>query len=257
MYFDGFLCASLSSEIERRLKFSSSFKDPAQYRFVESIDGRNWGVDDADKHVSEEFKSFRKKERDKGKKWVNEAAVACALTHRDKLLKEAAERECFLCEDDVVIDSSFIKHWQCKVIRSKLSDLNGLVLGCYSSHNSIEVSQEPSLTFGKFGVYEVLDCKIYSGACYFLPPHLAESVFLLQAPIKYTADQWNDISKEIGFPVYVIYPAPASFVAFSSNIGYGNFRVSSNSLYWRLIRKINRKVNSNHSMNKVVFKSDG
>ncbi len=167
MYFDGFLCASLSSEIERRLKFSSSFKDPAQYRFVESVDGRSWTVEDADKHVSEEFKLLRNKERERGRKWVNEAAVACTITHRDKLLKEAAERECFLCEDDVVIDSSFIKHWQCKMIRSQLSELNGLVLGCYSSHDSIAVSAEPALTFGKFGVYEFLGSKVYSAACYF------------------------------------------------------------------------------------------
>ncbi|MCE9664017.1 hypothetical protein LY622_11225 [Halomonas sp. M5N1S17] len=257
MYFDGFLCASLSSEIERRLMFSSSFKDPAQYRFVESVDGRDWTVEDADKHVSEEFKLLRKKERDRGKSWVNEAAVACAITHRDKLLKEAAERECFLCEDDIVLDGSFISYWQCEMIRSRLSELNGLVLGCYSSHNIIAVREKPLLTFGKFGVYEVLGCKVYSGACYFLPPPLAESVIFLQAPVKYTADQWDAISKSIGFPIFLIHPAPASFVAFSSNIGYGNFSVSSNSLFWRSIRKINRKVNSNHFMNKVTFKSDG
>lgn len=256
MYFDGFLCASLSSEIERRLKFSSSFKDPAQFRFLESVDGRNWTVEDADKHVSEEFKLLREKEREKGRKWVNEAAVACTVTHRDKLLREAAERECFLCEDDVVIDSSFIKHWQSETIRSKLSDLNGLVLGCYSSHQNIEVSSKPLLTFGKYGVYEVLSRKIYSAACYFLPPSLAESVILHQTPVKCISDQWDDIRQHIGFPIFVIHPAPASFVAFSSNIGYGNFRVSSNSLLWRSIRRINRSVNSNHFVNKVVFKSD-
>ena len=87
-----FICATLANEIDRQRSFKSNFSDETLFRFVESIDGRYWTDSDADIHVSERMRALRIRERASGKSWLNPAAIACALTHRDKLLSEAEER---------------------------------------------------------------------------------------------------------------------------------------------------------------------
>src|SRR5690554_4523330 len=81
-----FVAASLPEQTERQAFFASNFNDPRYFKIVTSVDGRNWTDEDADIFCSEEVRELRKNEKHKGKFWFRTAAVACAITHRDKLL---------------------------------------------------------------------------------------------------------------------------------------------------------------------------
>ncbi len=242
-----FLCASLPDQIERKHSFASSFNNLSLFRFVESIDGRNWTDEKANEYVSKEMKSLRETERRKGRNWINSAAVACALTHRDGLLEAAQNHELILCADDVQISSDFIIQWQKREIRSKFAAQDGVVLLHYSSRGDIVAAREPIFRFGKYGVHKLLSHHIASGACYFAPPATAKSIISFQSPVSTTADDWRSMQNAGLFSsIYLVHPSPCNIAAMASTIGYGN-SYRKNTPIFRLIRKLNRLLNKHRT----------
>lgn len=235
-----FFCATLPSETDRQLSFKKNFADEQIFHFVESVDGRNWSDAEADTHVSEAMRSLRRCERERGKSWLNPAAIACALTHRDKLLPEAEERNVILCEDDVLIQSSFIDLWLMDHVREQFSKLDGVCLLHYMSRDPITSSQPPIAQFGEFKIFAIDNCNILSGACYYAPCLVAKRIRSHQTPIQCSADHWSKMKEENLFKrIYVVHPAPAQISGMASNIGYdGSWR--SNSSWIILARRIKR-----------------
>lgn len=234
-----FLCANLRGDSIRRDSFSKNFSDSCLFRFVESIDGRSWSDEQADSYCSEEMRSLRSHEQSKGKVWVGPAAIACALTHRDKLLAEASNYPLVACEDDITLSSDFIDLWKNKKVRERLSELDGIVLIHYMSRKRIYSSTPPVLDFGKYKIYKLDEPEIGSAACYFAPPPIARSIRIIQTPIRVTADHWGDMMRAGAFSeIYVVHPSPCSIAGMASSIGYGGY--SGNSLIARLARRLKR-----------------
>lgn len=237
-----FICATLTGEIDRQRSFKSNFSDETLFRFVESVDGRNWTDSDADVHVSEAMRALRMREREGGKSWLNPAAIACALTHREKLLSEAEQRNVILCEDDALIRSDFIDLWMDNHVRDEFSRLDGIVLLHYMSRMPITTSRPPVSQFGKFKIFSIDDCDISSGACYYAPPLVAKQIRSHQNPISCSADHWTSMRKENIFrSIYVVHPAPARISGMASNIGYDS-RSRSNALWIVLARRVKRLI---------------
>jgi len=244
-----FLCASLEGETERQRSFSKNFNDKSLFRFVNSVNGRGWSDSEANIHVSEEMRLLRERERLKGKLWLNPAAIACALTHRDKLLAEAEEADIVLCEDDVLLHRDFIELWAKDDVREKFSKLDSVVLLHYTSRSPITTSTAPIAEFGKFRIFKLDEVQVLSGACYYAPPHVARHIRQFQTPVRFSADSWFEMKKHGVFPnIYVVDPTPVQIAGMASTIGYGS-AWKSNALWvvWarrfkRLIQQIRQKV---------------
>ena len=243
-HFGGFVCASLGTELARRRAFARSFNDPAQLRFVESVDGRGWSEAEADAFVSDEMKEIRRRSRAEGKKWINESAVACALTHRDRLLPEALKRDVILCEDDVAIHRDFVRLWQKEGVRSVFRECTGPVLLHYRANSPIEVNPLPVATFGRYAIHRLTSQHIMSGVCYYVNEKTAAAFREAQTPIHSAADQWRRIQKDAGFPdIFLVHPSPCRLSEFASTIGYSSSRLSSsNLLLVHLLRRMHRKI---------------
>ena len=168
-----FLCASLPGEIARQRSFSKNFSDSSVFRFVDSVDGRSWSDAEADTYVSEEMRQLRERERLKGAPWINPAAIACALTHRDMLLTVAEKSDVVLCEDDVLLCPEFIALWAEDEVKEKFSKLDSVVLLHYTSQNPITTSSPPVAEFGKFRIFKLDEIHVVSGACYYAPSQVA------------------------------------------------------------------------------------
>lgn len=237
-----FLCASLADEQERRQSFANNFTSRTIYRFADSIDGRCWSDAEADLHVSEQMKLLRERERLSGKLWINPAAIACALTHRDKLLTEAETQSIILCEDDIIIRSDFIKLWQDEKIRAKLAGLDSIVLLHYISRTPITTSSAAVAKFGIYRIFKLDENHVASGACYFAPSQVAIRLRQYQTPINTSADAWAQMKSEGVLPcVYVVHPSPCSIAGMASNIGYGSTWIG-NAKWLILIRRLKRFV---------------
>lgn len=235
-----FLAASLPGEQERQRSFSRNFKDPATFGFVASVDGRDWSDEQADSFVSAELKAVRTVEREKGKLWINPAAIACALTHRDKLLAAAERSETVLCEDDAVIRPEFVSLWAKDEVRRTFAGCDGVVLMHYASRMPITSHCKPVAEFSGFGIYKIDDVHVVSGACYFAPRAVARRIRQYQTPIQCSADHWQKMKQDGVFKnIYVVHPAPCSTGSLASNIGYGG-EVRSNSPMIMLLRKLRR-----------------
>lgn len=218
-----FVCASLATETARQSSFSKRFHNPALFHFVPSIDGREWSEPEADQYVSQDLKALRAGERAKGKQWLNPAAIACALTHRDLLLAEAENRPVILCEDDVLLDRAFISQWTRDSMRDQFAGLDSVVLLHYMSQVPLTTSRPPVGVFGRYRVYRLDESRVSSGACYHAPPEVASKLRAFQAPIRTTADDWHTMQKEGVLPcVYVVHPSPVQIAGMASNIGYGS-----------------------------------
>ncbi len=238
-----FLCASLSDQHERKISFSSCFKDKNIFRFVESVDGRYWSDEQADFYVDDELKDIRKREKSKNKHWLNPALIACTLTHRDRLLKLAEQKPLILCEDDVLIEEEFIEQWLCQKTQSKLNSLDGVVLLHYISKKPIMADPRPIYNFGKYSVHKIEQGSVASGACYFSPTTIAVNIRANQIPIKVSVDNWSKM-KQLGFfkEIYAIHPSPCQIAGMASTIGYGDDN-KSNALWIVLGRRIKRTIN--------------
>ncbi len=235
-----FICASLVGEVERQRSFSKNFNDHSLYRFVDSIDGRAWLDEEADLHVSEEMKLLRERERLKGKLWINPAAIACALTHRDKLLVGAEKSNVILCEDDIKIQSDFIDLWKKNYVRERFSMLNSVVLLHYISINQITTSSPPVGEFGKYRIFKLDDSHVSSSACYFVSAQVASGIRHYQTPIRISADSWSEMKNQGVIPcVYVVHPSPCSIAGMASNLGYGS-EWQSNAIWLVLLRRLKR-----------------
>jgi GR25 family glycosyltransferase involved in LPS biosynthesis len=238
----GFIAAALADQRERRASFARNFSDPSHFRILDSIDGRTWSDDVADRHVSQEVRELRQREREKGKKWFNPSAVACALSHRDVLLAEAEKRDLILCEDDVRIESKFIGNWCDDEVRKIFMGLDGVVLLHYFSRQPIRPLGAEISRFGKYRIYEVDARGIRSAACYYANPHVARSIRNYQNPVSSTADHWEKMIEAGAFRhVYVVSPPPCTIGGFSSTIGYteGDAKFG-NAIWFRLARRFRR-----------------
>lgn len=237
-----FLCASLAGETERQRSFSKNFSDKSLFRFVDSVDGRGWSDSEADVHVSDEMKLLRERERLKGKLWINPAAIACALTHRDKLLAEAEESDVVLCEDDILLRRDFIELWSEDDIKAQFSKLDSIVLLHYTSRSPITTSSPPVAEFGKYRIFKLDEAQVSSGACYFAPPQVASRIRHYQTPIRISADAWSEMKNQGVLPcVYVVHPSPCSIAGMASNIGYGS-AWRSNAVWIVLARRLKRLI---------------
>lgn len=237
-----FLCASLDGETVRQRSFSKNFSDKSLFRFVNSVDGRDWSDPEANIHVSEEMRLLRERERLKGKLWINPAAIACALTHRDKLLAVAEETNVVLCEDDILLHRDFIELWAEDDVREKFSKLDSVVLLHYISRSPITTSTPPVAEFGRFRIFKLDEVHVLSGASYYAPPHVARHIRQFQTPVRCSADNWLEMKKHGVFPnIYVVHPTPVQIAGMASNIGYGS-AWKSNALWVVLIRRLKRLI---------------
>ena len=238
-----FLCASLTDESERQRSFSNNFRDKSLFRFVDSVDGRGWSDSEANAYVSEEMRLLRERERLKGKLWINPAAIACALTHRDKLLAEAEESNVILCEDDVLLNRDFIELWSENEIRETFSKLDSVVLFHYISQSLITTSTPSVAKFGKYRIFKLDEAlHVTSGACYYAPPLIAKNIRAHQTPIRISADNWLEMKNNGVFShIYVVHPSPVQIAGMASNIGYGS-AWKSNALWVVMARRLKRLI---------------
>lgn len=237
----GFICATLLDQIERQASFAGSFGEPGQFRFVRSVDGRSWSEEEADTHISTELMEVRRRERERGKNWLNPAAVACALTHRDRLLAVAEQRPAILCEDDVLLDRDFVAAFTSQGVGwSAVQGLEGIVLFHYFSRDPITAYGPPVSSFGRYKIYRLDDVHVVSGACYHAPPKTAEAIRRFQTPLRVTADHWQAMRSNGVFPaIYAVDPSPCTIAGMASNIGYGG-EWRSNSVLAVWLRRIKR-----------------
>ena len=243
-HFGGFVCASLGTELARRKAFARSFADPAQLRFVESVDGRGWSEAEADTWVTPELRDLRQREAAKGKRWIGPPAIACALTHRDCLLAAAETDDVILCEDDARVSRDFIDAWQVGSVRSMFRDCGGVVLAHYRANQPIVTSTQPHATFGRYGIYRLTSEHIMSGASYYCPPSVARDIRQLQRPISTSADDWLTFHKRVGFDgIYLLHPSPIRLMPFASTIGYSTrWLARQNGKLTRMARELRRKL---------------
>jgi len=242
-HFGGFVCASLATDVSRRIAFSKSFSDPALFRIVESIDGRGWSEEDADALVTPELRDLRRREVSNGKLWIGPPAIACALTHRDRLLAAAENDDVILCEDDARLSRDFIDAWQSQSVRTMFRDCGGVVLAYYRANLPILTEIQPRATFGRFGIYRLMSEHIMSAVTYYCPPAIARDIRQLQRPIATSADNWQTFQKRIGFDgVYLIHPSPVQLMPFASSIGYStHWLARRNDVISRMARKLRRQ----------------
>lgn len=245
-HFGGFVCASLGTELARRKAFARPFDDPAQLRFVESFDGRGWSEAEADTWVTPELRDLRQREAAKGKRWIGPPAIACALTHRDRLLAVAETDDVILCEDDARLNRDFIHSWQIESVRSMFRDCGGVVLAHYRANQPIVTSTQPYATFGRYGIYRLTSDHIMSGASYYCPPSIARDIRQLQSPISTSADDWLAFHKRVGFDgIYLLHPSPIRLMPFASTIGYSTrWLARQNGILLRTARELRRKLSS-------------
>lgn len=237
-----FLCASLPGEVYRQRSFAKNFSSQHAYAFVDSVDGRQWSEEEADSYCSMTMKELRQRERDKGKRWLNPAAIACALTHRDKLIALSEKRNVILCEDDSIIEGDFIALWHDKSTQNTFAKCDSVVLIHYRSASPITSSAPPVAEFGKYKIFRVDDGNVGSGACYYLPPNIANRVRKYQTPINVSADSWQQMRHDGVFKnVFVVSPSPVRIAPAASNIGYGNAS-DGNGLLTTVTRKIWRRI---------------
>jgi GR25 family glycosyltransferase involved in LPS biosynthesis len=237
-----FVCASLAGETVRQRSFSENFSDKSLFCFVDSVDGRGWSDFEADVHVSDEMRQLRERERLKGKLWINPAAIACALTHRDKLLVEAEKRDVVLCEDDVLLKCNFIEIWREDEVRRKFAKCDGLVLMHYTSRSPITASGPPIAEFSEYQIFKLDEVHVSSGACYYAPPSVARRIRQYQTPVSVSADHWLAMKKAGAFSdIYVVHPSPCTIAGMASNIGYGG-NLKSNAWWIVLARRLKRMV---------------
>lgn len=235
-----FLCASLASETKRQRRFANNFKDKSQFHFVNSIDGRKWSELDVDGYCSAEMMQRRKSLRLKAESWLGPAAIACALTHRDRLLSRAEENTLILCEDDIILNPDFIDLWCRDDIREQFQKFDGPVLFHYFSQGLITASSPPVASFGKYSIYRLDQVHILSSACYFVSKEVAYSIRQHQTPIRSSADAWAEMKKHGVFKeIYVVHPSPCQIAGFATTLGYeGSLR--SNNFFVILARRLNR-----------------
>ncbi len=240
-----FLCASLTDQVKRKKSFAKCFLDQSRFKFIDSIDGRNWTEEEADSFCSEEIQALRRREKQKGAHWINPAYIACTLTHRDRLLHTAQYKTVILCEDDVIISPDFIKQWSSADFKTKMDSLDGIVLLHYFSRTPITTSSAPELNTGKYQVYKIDSGEVVSGACYFASRKVAKSIVQGQTPISTGVDQWTEMRRKHYFSeIYVVHPSPCQIAGLASNIGYGNDS-KSNAILMVWARRLKRIFNRN------------
>lgn len=252
-----FICASLPDQVERRYSFARVFGNKALFRFVDSVDGRNWSASEANCYISTALKSRWERESLKGGVWINPAAIACALSHRDKLLAEASKRDVVLCEDDVILQHDFIDLWSRFDVRSLFSKCDGVVLLHYTSSAPITVSGAPVFNFGRYQVFKLDDVHVASAACYYVNSVVASNIRQYQTPIRNCADEWVDMKRNGVFAsVYILHPSPCRMAGMASNIGYGG-RWKNNSVFFILARRLRlviRRLIKHHYDSVVIHK---
>jgi len=237
-----FICASLTDAIDRRASFSRHFPSKSQFEFVDSIDGRNWSSHYADTYCTSSFVELRARQSKQNKTWANPAAVACAMTHRDKLLKEAVHRDAILCEDDALIDQKMIQLWQQQNIRDIFRNIGDVTLLFYLSRSTIRVSKIPLARVGPYCIYRVTDGEVGSAVSYYASSVAADRIRSLQTPISATADQWQAFKARGAISnINIVFPSPVRLAAFESHIGYGG-RLKGNSITVRALRVANRSL---------------
>jgi GR25 family glycosyltransferase involved in LPS biosynthesis len=243
-YFGGFVCASLATDIIRRKAFARSFSDPALVRYVDSIDGRRWSEEYVDSLTTPELRDLRRNAAAEGKLYLRPSAIACALTHRDRLLAAAENDDVILCEDDARLSSDFVDAWQSQSVRTMFRDCGGVVLGYYRASVPILTEIEPYATFGRFGIYRLVSEHVLSTVTYYCPPAIARDIRQLQLPIATSADSWKFFQKRIGFEsIYLVHPSPVQLMPFASSIGYStHWLARRNDLFSRMARQLRRRL---------------
>lgn len=122
------------------------------------------------------MRQLRGRERLKGKLWINPAAIACALTHRDKLLAIAEHRNVVLCEDEVFLRRDFVDLWCQDDVRKKFAKCNGVVLMHYISRRPTTTSAPAVAESGGYQIFQMNEVHVSSSACYYAPPSVARRI---------------------------------------------------------------------------------
>lgn len=239
-----FVCASLPNEKARRAHFLKPFSDSRQVHFVESIFGGDWTIEYAEGLMSPSFRELWKLMRERGRTWINQRAIACAITHRDRLLSIAEEGDCILCEDDALIKDNFIRLWKEEENRKILRDLGGIVLMNYTSRSEIFVNSNPVGNIGNYKIFRSGTKSVSSAACYYVPPLIAPRLRAIQTPLIATADSWGTFSSSLeGVDVFLIDPPPCTIGNFASTIGYRDRNIPlPNTFFVKMLRSVGRRL---------------
>lgn len=231
------LYASLPDQVERRKAIQRNVQDTVPIAFVESIDGRQWTEEEAFAHVSEYWKDRRTRLLSKGVNSMPTGAVACALTHRDRLLANAEEGGKILCEDDAMFDTRFLEHVASNEVAEVLERLSGVTLLNYRWRGDIQAEREPVAYIGKYSVHRLRSKSIVSAAAYYLPARLVGPLRAAQTPVDRAADLWTEFRDNGVFEdVFLVHPTPARVGQFISSINYG---LERNSVFMEWLRRNN------------------
>jgi GR25 family glycosyltransferase involved in LPS biosynthesis len=239
-----FVCVSLDDQFARRASLKSCFEDERQLYFVQSIDGRNWSIEEAEEYISDEYRDLWRTMRERGRTWLNSGAIACALTHRDRALPIAVKGPCIICEDDAIISRDFIEIWRDYDVREQWGKFDGVILLHYASKVEIEARTEAIAKFGRYSLHEVTGKAPGSTACYFVNRKTAAALRKIQTPIDATPDTWAKFANQIeGFRIFVMHPPPCAVAPFESTIPYklGSSGIL-NSLIFRVARSFKWKI---------------
>ena len=221
------LYASLEEQERRRASVKRNVGHHAKFAFVRSVDGREWSEEEVEKHLSSAMISRRRTESAKGRDWLTRGAIACAITHRSNVIGRIGDLGKICCEDDAVIARSMLAYIGDGTLQACLEKLEGVTLLDYRSRSDIVAKRDPVMTIGKYSVHKVRPAGIGSGACYFVPSHIAKQIVSFQTPISTSADHWDEMISGGAFQnLYVIHPRPASIGDFPSTMGYAYSRKS-------------------------------
>ena len=222
-----FVCASLPDQEERRRSVASRFRDKRQLVFVESIDGRNWSINETEAYMSLEFRDLWRTMRERGRKWLSSGAVACALTHRDKMLPLAENNDIIICEDDAKFSHEFIELWRQAELRKTFNAIRGVVLLHYIAREPIKSIGDPIADLGKYKIFRIQTASVASTASYYISPNCAGELRVIQTPLIATPDSWMLFKGKIkDFEVFVVDPPPVQIFPFDSSVGYGGRRLN-------------------------------
>ncbi|MDB9715925.1 hypothetical protein OAA72_04200 [Amylibacter sp.] len=215
------LYASLGEQEKRRASVKFNVGTRAKFAFVRSVDGREWSEEEVEKRLSSAMISRRRKESAKGRDWLTRGAIACAITHRSNMIGRIGDLGKICCEDDAVIARPMLAHIGDGTLQAGLEKLDGVTLLDYRSRSDIFAERDPVMTIGKYSVHKVRPAGLGSGACYFVPSHVAKNIVSFQTPISTSADHWNEMISVGAFQnLYVVHPRPTSIGDFPTTMGY-------------------------------------
>lgn len=235
-----FFCASLPDSTARRIAFERNFFSRDSFKIIDAVDGRSWTEEDADRFCAHELTQLRASLRRQGKKWASPAAIACALTHRDLLLRRAEAIDAILCEDDATFHPDFIEAWSRQSNRQVLREIEGVTLLYHLSRGPVVVEKAPVAKIGPFKAYRVKSNNVLSAVAYYASPDAAAGIRRVQTPLVTSSDNWHQFKQLGAFKdLYIMHPAPVTLAPFDSVIGYGGL-IKGDSLLARTLRRMNR-----------------